>query len=202
MILHALRALALLLALAATVGEAAADEPGSGTIRGIVDHRLAKSRPAAVYVERIEGKTFPPPAEPAVLDQIDQEFVPDLLVVLAGTEIRFTNSDSVEHNVRTADDSLNLDLTFKEAKTVRVEKPGVLLLGCRIHSAMRGYIVVVETPYFAATERGRFEIAGVPAGAYRLTFWHPALLPSTLDVVVESGGVAEVAFRELSRREE
>ncbi|MBI4612391.1 MAG: hypothetical protein HY720_02165 [Planctomycetes bacterium] len=67
---------------------------------------------------------------------------------------------------------------------------------------MRGHIVVVETPYFAATERGRFEIAGVPAGAYRLTFWHPTLSPAFLDVVVESGGVTDVAFRDLSPREE
>jgi hypothetical protein len=45
---------------------------------------------------------------------------------------------------------------------------------CSIHPQMAAYVMVLETPYFAVSDaRGRFVIAGVPAGTYRYRAWRP-----------------------------
>ena len=53
----------------------------------------------AVYVDSIPGKTFPPPAQHAVMDQLHLAFVPHVIVVLKGTTVDFTNEDPVGHNI-------------------------------------------------------------------------------------------------------
>ena len=52
---------------------------------------------------------------------------------------------------------------------------------CNIHPTMSAVIVVLDTPYFAATNaRGMFQIGAVPAGDYRLKVFHERALPDVL----------------------
>ncbi|MEO7917333.1 MAG: methylamine utilization protein, partial [Dokdonella sp.] len=45
-----------------------------------------------------------------------------------------------------------------------------------IHDWMLGFIVVLDTPYFAKSDDdGRMRIANVPDGDYLLDIWHPRL---------------------------
>ena len=54
-----------------------------------------------------------------------------------------------------------------------------MVILCNVHSDMSAYIMVVDTPYHAMTDKnGRFHISNVPPGTYTLRAWH------------ESGGVA------------
>src|SRR5574341_1147337 len=71
-----------------------------GTIVGTVKvARAADSSNVVVYVDRVEGKTFPPPKDRVTLDQINLTFVPHVLPVLVGTTVAFPNTDEVRHNV-------------------------------------------------------------------------------------------------------
>ncbi len=192
----------ILLTLALSAAPLAADDPATGVVEGRFEHRFVNQhRPAAVYVERIAGVEFDAPPEPARIDQRGQEFVPRVLPVLVGTEVQFGNSDTVRHNVKSAGGCQPFDVGDfgpGEVRSIVTESPGVMPISCGVHSAMASFVVVVETPYFAVTDaKGRFEIAGVPPGEYRLTFWHEKFEPVVATVRVEAGRRAEVVFRDL-----
>ena len=115
------------------------------------------------------------------VDQIDYEFVPRVLAVRTRQLVRFTNSDTANHNVRTSSSrptnefnvftGVDGSYTHRFAADPR-QRP--VQLGCDIHPWMRGWIYVFEHPYFAVTdERGRFQIGGVPPGQYQLEFRQP-----------------------------
>ena len=65
------------------------------------------------------------------------------------------------------------------ARSNAIDRAGVVTLGCNIHDRMVGWIVVVDTPYYARAAEGaaQVQINGVPAGNYKLRVWHPRMAP-------------------------
>jgi hypothetical protein len=59
------------------------------------------------------------------------------------------------------------------AAPVLFDKPGEVVLGCNIHDNMVGYVYVVDTPFFAKTDKsGRARIEGLPPGDYDVQVRH------------------------------
>src|SRR5690606_34212083 len=57
---------------------------------------------------------------------------------------------------------------------LRFDTPGAVVLGCNIHDGMLGYILVVDTPYFALTDsRGTVRLDAMPDGEYTVHVWTP-----------------------------
>ena len=82
----------------------------AGSISGKVTLKgLRSNADAVVYIEKIEGKTFPPPKEPVVMVQRGMVFLPKILPVVVGTTVEFLNSDAVAHNVFTPDECADKD---------------------------------------------------------------------------------------------
>src|SRR5262249_9843161 len=131
---------------------------------------------AVVYIDKIPGKTFPPPHDAVPLDQLNLRFVPHVLPVLLGTRVAFPNSDIVRHNVFSPGPTQKFSLgTYKvgETKYIVFDKPGVVTLLCNIHAEMSAYLVVTETPYHAVSDaQGNYTIENVPPGRYILRVWH------------------------------
>ena len=77
------------------------DSAEAGNIKGKV-HIISgvDNANAVIYLEKVNG-IFPPPDTPAVMDQKNLMFTPEVLPVLAGTTVKFLNSDEVLHNVFT-----------------------------------------------------------------------------------------------------
>ena len=115
----------------------------------------------------------------AVMDQVDKRFVPEVLIVRAGTAVSFPNSDSIAHQVYSFSDTKRFTLPLYRGRPHQplvFDKPGIVVLGCNIHDQMIGYIYVTESPHFAMTdERGSVTLNSIPAGAVRLTMWHARL---------------------------
>lgn len=160
-------AIVLLLALSA---EAA-------TITGTVKvPRASDNSNAVVYIDKIPDKTFAAQTAPATMDQLNLKFVPHVLTVLAGTRVRFPNSDVVRHNVFSPSSTQSFTLgtyPVNETKVRLFTKPGIVTLLCNIHAEMSAYIVVTATPYSAITDKdGNYSIANVPPGRYVLRVWH------------------------------
>ena len=187
-------------------GPTLADETGS--IEGRLAHRHVNYLyPAVVYIEELPDRSFPAPPEPVVIDQVDQRFTPRVTAIQIGGTIVFQNSDGVTHNVRSASGSAQEfdvgDFDPGEEESLTIEAPGVIEVGRHLHSAMIAYIVVVETPWFARTDRrGRFTIPDLPPGVYRLTFWHEKLDSQTVSVRVAAGEVSQVEFLDLVRSQQ
>lgn len=134
----------------------------------------------------------------AIMDQHDMQFVPHLLVVQTGTEITFPNGDNVSHHVYSFSEAKRFELKLYKGDVyppVTFDRPGVVVLGCNIHDGMLGYVVVVDTPHFAKTDKqGVARIDGVPSGDYVVAAWtpraRPTALPPTQQLAVGEGTVA------------
>jgi len=113
---------------------------------------------------------------PAIMNQIDKQFAPHVLVVQAGRFIAFPNADNLFHHVYSFSPAKQFELKlYKEftAEPLRFDEPGIVDIGCNIHDWMLGYIVVTESPFFIKTDsQGKAQIE-LPSGEYDVSFWHP-----------------------------
>ena len=149
----------------------------AGTISGKVSGVSGES---VVYIDVIQGKTFPAPSDHPLIDQKGLMFTPHLTVVQVGTTVDFLNSDSVAHNVFWTSVGGNKKLTHNlgtwpkgEKRSFKFDNPGAVPLLCNVHPEMAGYIIVSPTPYYATTDKsGAFKIENVPDGSYSVTAWH------------------------------
>jgi len=170
----------------------------AGDIHGkVAAHGVRNSADAIVYVDKIAGKTFPPPAAHAKIDQKNMQFTPHVLTVLAGTTVDFLNSDAVLHNVFSPDgcaDKFNLGTWPQgQVKSFTFKKECFASLLCKVHSEMEGFVAVLPTPYFAVTGAdGSYHIKDVPDGTYTVKVWHPKLKAATKSVAVK--GATEENF--------
>ncbi|TVP92888.1 MAG: methylamine utilization protein [Pseudomonadaceae bacterium] len=119
------------------------------------------------------------PLPTAVMDQVDMQFTPHVLVVPPGTEVNFPNSDDVRHHVYSFSPAKRFELRlFKgsEAPPVLFDQPGAVVLGCNIHDRMQGYILVAEQARHAFSDSaGEVELTDLPAGQWPVAVWHPRL---------------------------
>jgi plastocyanin len=173
----------------------AAESSITGSVRAT---GLSSNADAVVYLQQVPG-TAVPTAE--TMDQKQMQFVPHVLPIVAGSTVKFLNSDPTPHNVFSPDhEKYNLgtfpqgqskEYTFNKCTTF----PCVYTQLCRIHPEMEGFIVVLPNKYFAVTDReGKFEIKDVPPGSYTVGVWHPKLKGQSKPVVVAAGKPAAVDF--------
>ncbi len=182
--------------LAAVLCASAASAAGAdGTIEGTVNHRSPRwVRDTVVYLEQVKGDFKP---EDAVMDQRGSTFVPRLLPVIAGSTVKFTNSDPTAHNVFTRDgEGYDLGVAPQGGTlTHTFDTPGVYTQLCKLHPTMIAYVIVLENPFYAVSDReGRFKIEDVPAGHYTLVTWNERYRADPVAVEVEEGGAAEVTI--------
>lgn len=176
--------------------EATAQSDGTGTISGVVTARRARNVPnTVVYLEGVAGE-FAPPAEPAHMDQRNQQFDPFVLPIVKGTTVSFLNSDATGHNVFTPDgEGYDLGTWGQgESRTHTFEEAGIYTQLCQLHPSMIAYILVLQNPFFAVTgEDGQFELSGVPPGTYTLQVWNERKEADPQTVSVGAGEATEVS---------
>lgn len=134
-------------------------------------------KPLADAVVTLRGPAAVPPAAlKADMDQRAQQFMPHVLAVRKGTQVKFPNSDNIRHQVYSFSAAKRFELRLYEgtpSDPVLFDKPGVVVLGCNIHDGMLGYVYVSDDPLFAVTDaQGRLSL-NASAGVYRATLWHP-----------------------------
>lgn len=137
----------------------------------------------------------------AELDQRDSQFSPHVLPIMAGTQVRFPNTDRVRHHVYSFSPIKRFELPLYSgtpAAPVLFDQAGVATLGCNIHDWMIAHVVVLDTPYFGKTGADGQVTFDAPAGAYALRIWHERLeagsLPPARQIVLGEG----VAHEQLS----
>jgi len=190
---------ALALALVSSLVGIDTGDASAGEIAGKVKATgVRKPDNIVVYVRSVPGN-FAPPAEPALMDQKDFVFIPHVLPIVKGTKVRFLNSEpKAQHNVFSPDqvaDKMNLG-TYPPGdvrehvfdKSCTGAKTCVAALLCNVHPEMSAYVVVLQNPHFAVTDRsGAFEIRNVPPGTYELVAWHEKLKEASTTVTVGAG---------------
>lgn len=156
-----------------------------------------------VWVSKgLEGKTFPMPNTKPELDQEGCSYVPHVMGVVKGQDVKIKNSDSTQHNVhaKTAKDELfNSSSGPGVSEIKKFNKADLVTFKCDIHPWMGAYVHVVDHPFFAVTQQdGTFEIKGLPPGEYELSVWHEfarfAPDKEKYSVKVEEGKASEVTI--------
>jgi plastocyanin len=116
--------------------------------------------------------------------QRDKMFEPHVLAITLGTTVDFPNLDPIFHNAFSAYDGQLFDIGLYppgKSRSIRFTRPGFVRVFCNIHSTMSAVIAVMDTTLFAVTRQdGRFEIDGVPEGAYELRLFHERATDATL----------------------
>lgn len=101
-------------------------------------------------------------SEPAIMDQVDRQFVPHVLAVSVNTPVRFPNSDDIHHHVYSFSKAKPFELELYHGATaapVIMNNEGMVVLGCNIHDQMLGYIFVIKGQHFGVTDaQGNIEI--------------------------------------------
>jgi plastocyanin len=116
--------------------------------------------------------------KPALIDQIDRAFVPRVNVIQQGQSVIFPNSDNIRHHVYSFSTPkvFEIQLYAGVPKTpILFDKPGVVVLGCNIHDAMVGYLVVAPGDVFAKTDASGVATMNVSSTPKTVNIWHPSL---------------------------
>jgi len=147
---------------------------------------------AVITLRRADGWTPKPSPSNKPLLEKDKRFVPHVLAVPTGSQVDFKNEDEIFHNVFSLSPAAKFDTGLHKggsSAAVKFDKAGVVELLCNIHSTMLGYLVVVDSPWYAVADgSGAFQIKGVPPGEYEATIWHEsASAPQKRKVTVADG---------------
>lgn len=139
----------------------------------------------------LEGEKKSKPLTKAVVDQRDKLFSPHVSVVTVGTTVQFPNNDSVFHNVFAYYRAKKFDLGMYPrgtSKPEKFDKPGIVAIHCNVHSEMSAYILVVDTPFYAVTDKnGKYTIKDIAPGTYQLHVWHESGAEGVQSLTVHGG---------------
>jgi plastocyanin len=74
-------------------------------------------------------KPLPEASQTAVMNQLNQQFVPHILAVKQGTTVSFPNTDSVKHHVYSFSPARTFEISLQEqldAKPIKFDEAGVV----------------------------------------------------------------------------
>ena len=184
--MQALKPLLTILGTAALVGglaSSAAARTVSGQVLGQDGKPVAN---AVVFVQEPAALQPVAASSPAIMDQFNKTFVPEMLPIAVGTQVRFPNRDQIRHHVYSFSRPKRFELPLykgEDAPPVLFDKPGVVKIGCNIHDWMSAVILVVPNDRFAVTkEDGTFSLPALDAGTYTIAAWHAQSRDKTEDV--------------------
>src|SRR3990167_10963060 len=129
---------------------------------------------------------------PAVMDQVQKQFLPAVLAVRSGTRVSFHNRYDIRHQVYSFSPAKRFELRLYKgtpSEPVLFDKPGLVVLGCNIHDWMVGYIYVTDDPWFAVSDAtGTLHLDALPSCRYQVTLWHPQMT----DLLPQAGADIEL----------
>lgn len=151
------------------VDESRLVDPETNGIKNVVVYLYTGApwfqRPAAVHPElKKEPKTV-------TLALSGCQFDPRVVLLTAGDTLRVTNADPVDHHFNFnafTNPAVRIDLAPGAVELLKLDQAEIapVPVECHIHSWMKGWVVVFDTPYIAKSdEQGILYIKNLPAGA-------------------------------------
>lgn len=143
--------------------------------------RTEESQDAIVYFRPKQPAKITSPATPYLMTTRRKQFVPRVLAVPVGSEIRFPNEDPILHNAFSSskDNSFDVGLYGEgEGQIVTFNHAGYIKVYCNVHHSMVGHILVLDTPYFTKPDaQGEFSLHSLPEVPGDLVVWHDRATP-------------------------
>ncbi len=145
-------------------------------------------------------KPFPAPTVDATINQQGCVYVPHVVGVMVGQNLKIRNSDGILHNVhglpkKNPEYNVAMPKTRKEATRVFNTPEPLFPMKCDVHPWMQAYIAVMTHPYFDVTETdGKFQLSDLPAGAYEIEAWHEKLGTQIQSVTIGAADSKQISF--------
>mgnify|MGYP003384733356 CR=1 FL=1 len=151
-----------------------------------------------VYLEPLEGQLLEKSSKEVVIGQRNKSFTPYISVSQVNSKVNFVNQDDITHHIYSAGSDNKFSFKIKAGQTnssARFYHETEVAMGCNIHDWMSGFLLVVNTPYFAKTdENGQvvFDIASL--GKYKIVVWHPQMQSKNNRLIKKEAVLANSAF--------
>lgn len=212
-----LTALGVAIALLISPRSEVQGQGGTGRVTGSVKLTLAASAPssASAYERRSVGPRPKPLPElrnvviffadipggkaaprQASIAQRDEQFVPHMVAVTAGSSVAFPNNDPFFHNVFSLSRGASFNLGRYPSGASRSKtfaKPGIVKVFCEIHSHMSAVVRVFDHGWFTVpSEDGTYVMDDVPAGEHTLVAWHERSGERRERVTIRPGGTVQM----------
>lgn len=159
---------------------------------------------AFVYLKAAPaGKTYTPPADMPVLDQVNCMYEPYVSGVMVNQKFKIKNSDSLMHNVHAipkvaGNKEFNVGQPVKDMvkESSFASREVLVRFKCDVHAWMFAYVGVMDHPYFAVTDKdGNFKLpSDLPAGTYTVVAYHLKAGEVSQEVTVADGDKKKVDF--------
>ncbi len=118
------------------------------------------------------------------------KYVPHVVGVMTGQEVRIVNADDTMHNIHPMPQHNHewnaAQMSHGEPLVKKFDNPELMIpVKCNQHPWMKMYVNVADCPFFAVTdENGRFSITGLPPGTYTIAAIHETLGEQTQQLTI------------------
>jgi plastocyanin len=143
-----------------------------------------------------EGKV---PSQAVSYDQKGCQYVPHVLAMHTGQELKISNDDQTSHNIHPLA-KVNQEWNKSQPPGTppivqKYEKEEFISVKCNIHPWMHGYFVVLKTNHYDVSKGGgEFKLPDLPPGKYTITAWHEDYGTQTADVTITGNESKDVNF--------
>jgi len=145
----------------------------------VLDHQGKPLKNMVVYAEPNDSVITTKSDKSIEIAQLNKSFAPYISVIQAGNQVSFHNQDDITHHIYSPLGANKFEFKIK-AGNQKIKKnfthTGEVVMGCNIHDWMSGYLLILDTPYFAKTDdNGAAKIPIDQSGAFSITLWHPQM---------------------------
>lgn len=139
------------------------------------------------------------PAQAVTFEQKGCQYVPHVLAMHTGQELKVVNNDQTSHNIHPLAKT-NREWNKSQPPgtppiSEKYDKEEFIPVKCNVHPWMHGYFAVLKTSHVdISKDDGGFKLPNLPPGKYTLTAWHESYGTKTADVTITGNETKDVDF--------
>lgn len=145
----------------------------------VLNSKQAPLQNMVVYLEPLEHSVNIKNDVTLEVGQKNKSFIPYISVMQLGSLVKFNNKDNITHHIYSPVGDNKFSVKIRSGQQIikdTFNQVGEVSMGCNIHDWMSGYMLIVDTPYFAQTDNnGNATLSIEKTGRYNVVVWHPQM---------------------------
>ncbi len=139
------------------------------------------------------------PAQAVTFEQKGCQYLPHVLAMHTGQELKVVNNDQTSHNIHPLAKT-NREWNKSQPPgtppiSEKYDKEEFIPVKCNVHPWMHGYFAVLKTSHVdVSKDDGGFKLPNLPPGKYTITAWHESYGTKTADVTITGNETKDVDF--------
>ena len=152
-----------------------------------------------VYISAGAPDESSAPTQAVTFDQKGCQYLPHVLAMRTGQELKVVNDDQTSHNIHPLA-KINREWNKSQPPgtpplSEKFDKEEFIAVKCNVHPWMHGVFAVLKTSHYAITDNnGAFSLPNLPPGKYTITAWHESYGTKTQDVTITGNETKSVDF--------